>query len=101
MRCSSRAALLGALVVLAGGFSSGRAGADTWPVEVNLIALPTTLPKICRTRRASTNPGIVGSARSSVSCSPFCSAVTRASVLPAPSARCPSRTSTSPRPEPR
>ncbi|MRG95020.1 FG-GAP repeat domain-containing protein [Polyangium spumosum] len=32
MRCSSRAALLGALVVLAGGSASGRAGADTWPI---------------------------------------------------------------------
>ncbi|MDC3955861.1 VCBS repeat-containing protein [Polyangium jinanense] len=33
MRCSSRAALLGALVVLAGGISPGRAEADTWPVS--------------------------------------------------------------------
>ncbi|MDI1478372.1 VCBS repeat-containing protein [Polyangium sp. y55x31] len=33
MRCSSRAALLGALVVLAGGVSPRRAEADTWPVS--------------------------------------------------------------------
>ncbi|KEH07549.1 hypothetical protein GY14_26565 [Delftia tsuruhatensis] len=47
----------------------------TWPENVNLMALPTRLSRICRSRKASpTSRGGVFTSETAYSCRPFCSA---------------------------